>query len=255
MTTAAENTDGNPAAQASVAPEPPAEQPVPPASLRKSILKVVLLCGVLISCLLVIHLTPFGEWFKDVSEMRTRLQEVGGWAAPLVFCGAAVVLVAVGVPRLALCWVGGMAFGFAWGLFWAHLGTLIGSYATFLFARWAGRDFALRYRPRMGKFGAMLDSPSVTGIILLRLMPITAVIVNLTLGISSVRHSRFLIATAIGTLPEGVAVTLLASGLVKGSVEQATGYITAAGVLLIVIWAGTAFWTRRLRASEQSGSK
>ena len=234
-----------------VPPSPTGEEPLIETStsasvIRKDVLKVATLCAVLVGGLVLVHVTGLEEWFKNVPELVERIQAMG-IMAPLVFVFASAALVAVGVPRLVLCPVAGMAFGFLFGLLWAQVGTVLGSYATFLFARWAGRDFVVRHRPRMGKLAVVFEPRSVMAVALIRQLPITAGLLNLMLAVSPVKHSRFLIGTAIGILPEAIAVTLIGSGVVKQSLEEATGYVTVASVLLLTVWIVSAFCARKLR--------
>ncbi|MBN2108138.1 MAG: hypothetical protein JW832_12005, partial [Deltaproteobacteria bacterium] len=69
---------------------------------------------------MIFFLPQFREQFGRIHEISEYLRSFG-WAAPLVFIFAVAGLVAVGVPRLLLCPIGGMAFGFWQGLLWVQL--------------------------------------------------------------------------------------------------------------------------------------
>ncbi|MGE5320807.1 MAG: hypothetical protein ACM3KD_11545, partial [Hyphomicrobiaceae bacterium] len=88
----------------------------------------------------LVYLTPLRSWLADGQVIKHELASFG-LAAPLVFAACCAGLLAIGMPRLLLCSLGGMIFGFAWGLLWTQLGTVLGAYGTFLFVRWRGRDY------------------------------------------------------------------------------------------------------------------
>lgn len=196
----------------------------------------LLLLAVLVATLLVVYLTPLRALVGEPGELRERLDELGP-AAPLAFTLAVAALVALGVPRLVLCAAGGLAFGFLEGLVWAQVGTLIGSYATFLFARWSGRDWLLQRFPALARLEDRVSRGGVWAVVLARQIPATGLFVNLALGFTRVRHRDFLLGTALGVLPEAVPVTLIGAGVAQGSPGQVTLYLSlalaAAGLLVL----------------------
>src|SRR5690349_9768689 len=105
--------------------------------------RFALIAAVLIAAVLVVHLTPVRAWLADAHRVRQTLSGLGIWVYPASVFGVAV-LVSCGIPRLALCVLGGMFFGFFIGLLVAIAGTLLGHYAVFLFVRWGGREWVLR---------------------------------------------------------------------------------------------------------------
>jgi uncharacterized membrane protein YdjX (TVP38/TMEM64 family) len=146
------------------------------------------------------------------------------------------VLVAVGVPRLLLCPIGGMAFGFWQGLLWAQLGTMLGYYATFLFVRWSGRDFILRKWPRLNRYTRFSRKNGMISVLLIRQLPITGFYINLLLGLIPLSHADFLLGTVIGILPAAVPATLVGSGASAFSSGESKLYT------LLAIAAGIALW-------------
>ena len=161
-----------------------------------------------------VYLTPLQTWLAQGAVIKAHLA-LFGLAAPAVFTLAVAVLTALGVPRLLLCSVGGMAFGFAWGLAWAQLGTVLGSYATFLFVRWRGRDYALSRYPCLRGFSHCLESRGFLSVVLIRQLPLSGFYNNVFLGLTPVRHGEFLVGSALGFLPLGLAACLLGAGLIQ----------------------------------------
>jgi len=150
--------------------------------------------------------------------------------------GIVFVLVAAGMPRLLFCPVGGLAFGFWYGLLWTQVATLAGYYVLFLFVRWGGQDFVLRHWPRVGQLKKrFLGHSAALMVFTVRQLPISGLIINFLLGLSPIRHSHFLIGTAFGILPAAIPFTLVASGMFKLTGRNTPLYMAAAvGIFLLV---------------------
>ena len=175
------------------------------------------------------------QQFGRIHEISGYLQAMG-WAAPVVYVAAMAVLVSIGVPRLLLCPIGGMAFGFWKGLLWAQLGTIAGYYATFLFVRWSGRDFVLRTWPRLSRYTRFSKKNGMISVLLIRQLPVTGFYLNLLLGLIPLSHADFLVGSAIGLLPAAIPATLVGSG--------ATAFSSGNGRLytVLAIGAGLGAW-------------
>ena len=104
----------------------------PPSLLRGLVFFVLLLVVILVG-----RLTPLRSVLDDAEVWRARVDD--GPLGVLGFVGATAVLMLVGIPRLAFCFLGGVLFGFAEGLAWSLVGTLLGAYGVFMIARWGGR--------------------------------------------------------------------------------------------------------------------
>ena len=185
--------------------------------------------------LLAVNFTPLRQYVQNIQWIKARLGETGV-LAPVVFLVASTVLIAVGVPRLALCGVGGVVFGFVTGAILSQLSSLFGSYATFLFARWGGREWAerrLRTRPGLRFLNAR---PSITAIILARQLPVAGLLINLGIALTPVRHGVFLAGSLIGLVPGTVVATLLGSGLGKGSAVQICAAVFFALASVVSVW-------------------
>ncbi len=200
----------------------------------RTALKLALLVAFVASCLVLAHV-------RGVRTALTGLWPVGqdtaqqGWGAGVAFAGVMAVLVAVGVPRLALWSLAGVTFGLGRGILFAEAGTLVGSYITFCLVRWAGRDLVLRKWPALERYGQRLGRGGWAAVLLARFAPIGGVVVNATLALSPVRHREFLLASAVGFLPEGVPATLLGAGgrkLGQGLVTRSIAYVLGGLVLL-----------------------
>jgi uncharacterized membrane protein YdjX (TVP38/TMEM64 family) len=219
-----------------------------------TLLRAVLIAVVLVAAVLAVHLTPIGAWLANVQRLRTTLAGMGVWVYPLSALAVAV-LVACGVPRLLFCAAGGMFFGFWLGLLIAQLGTLLGHYGVFLFVRWGGRDWVLHRWPRLRKWADLMHEQGVVGVILVRQLPAHAMLINVSLGLSHVKHRHFLLGSAIGLLPEAVPATLVGAGLVKASLKDSAGYLSIAAGGVALLWIVCGYALRELRKGRRSSEE
>lgn len=196
-------------------PAVPGELPAFGKILRKG--TVLIVVGLLIA--LILQYTPLERLLQDLQEGKSQIAD-WGWQAPFVFVGLTAFFVMIGVPRLVFCFLGGLGFGFVEGLIWSQVGTLIGAYCTYLFARYLARSWVLQRLQRYPKLNKWLGTPSTLSVFLVRQIPVGGVLLNLALGVSTVRSVPFLFGSLLGFLPEAVLVTLVGSGLGKDSPEM-----------------------------------
>ena len=175
-------------------------------------------------CSLLIYSMPLKDVLSQSYEIKSWLAETG-YAAPAVFTLAAALLTAVGMPRLLLCSLAGMVFGFTWGFVWSHLGTVLGAYMPFIFARWSGREFVQQKFP---KIAALSNSTRARGwryVLFMRQLPISGLYNDILLGLSAVSHGDFWIGTALGFLPLGVTATLIGAGAIQADISHLAQYL------------------------------
>ncbi len=172
----------------------------------------------------LVYLTPLKSWLTEGQVIKHEL-ELFGLAAPLVFTAGCAFLVAIGVPRLLLCSLGGMIFGFAWALLWTQIGTVLGAYATFLFVRWRGRDYTLQHFPRLRGFSQRLQGSGLMAVLVVRQLPVNGLTNDLFLGLSPVTHRNFLVGTFLGFLPQGITACLIGAGLIHADATRDMEYL------------------------------
>lgn len=209
-----------------------------------ALVKPLIVFAVIAVGLAVVYLSPLREYLRHVRDIKQRISEMGAWG-PLLYMFAVYVIISMGFPRLVLCPVGGIVFGFVWGLVWTQIPTLLGYYTTFLFVRWGGRDFVVRHWPRLKRFDGLFKEQAVPALVLVRQLPVSGVIINFLLGLSPVRHRDFLLGTGIGLLPQAIPFTLVASGTVKLSGGESALYIGGAAVIILAVWIGSVVLVRR----------
>jgi len=125
------------------------------------------------------------------------------------------LLTAAGVPRQAVAFAGGYAFG-AWrGGAFAMAAQMLGCVADFWWARAVARDWARRrLRGRLARLDSFLAARPFTATLTLRLLPIgNNLALNLLAGVSGLRAWPFLAATLIGYTPQTAIFALAGSGI------------------------------------------
>jgi uncharacterized membrane protein YdjX (TVP38/TMEM64 family) len=182
--------------------------------------------GVFLLALLIgvgIYFTPVKSWLAQGQLIKDELA-LFGLGAPVVFVLGSAVLTAVGVPRLLVCSLGGMIFGFAWGLLWTQIGSLLGCYATFLFIRWRGPGYTLQHFPRLRRFSQTVGQRGILSVLVIRQLPMNGFYNTVFLGLTPVSHSHFLVGSLLGFLPLGVTSCLLGAGLIQQDIVKGVQY-------------------------------
>ena len=228
--------------------------PVSPEShTSRGVLRPLLLAALLVGAIAAVYLSPLRAWLQDAPRIRQSLSSLGLWAYPACVLAVAI-LVGCGVPRLLLCGIGAMVFGFWRGLLLTQAGALLGCYAIFLAVRWGGREWVLHRWPNLRRWADTLHDHGVVGVILIRQVPLHGTFTNLCLGLSGVRHRHFIIGTAIGLLPEAVPVALVGAGLARASLRDSASYIAAAALAFAAIWVASTYALRALRRSRAAAA-
>lgn len=195
--------------------------------------KVLVLAVVFAAAMTFMHVAHVAEYAQDVQRIKATIRDggAGAWAL-CVLAGAA--LVALGVPRLALCGVAGFLFGFVRGLLIMQGATVLAAYVTFLLVRWTGAHWAARRLERYRIAALLLHRHSPWSVFLVRQLPIHGVALNILLGASSVSHADFLIGSFLGFLPYALIATLVGSGIGKASPVIAWLQLGVAAVIAVV---------------------
>ncbi len=212
---------------------------------RPPLKKAIFLAALLGILLAIVYFSPLRQYLGRAQEISDGLRRLG-FIAPIALTLGVAALVAAGFPRLLLCVIAGMTFGFWSGLLWAQIGTLLGNYAAFLAVRWGGGEWARRYLMKRHHLGDVLRRGSLPAVLLARQLPVPGIVVNLALGLSPLSHRDFLIGTALGQIPEAIPCTLIGAGVMEGSFAQSAGVVGIAVAVLLLAWMGVRFAIRRI---------
>jgi len=138
-----------------------------------------------------------------------------GLTGRLLFVGLGGALMAVGVPRQAVCFLGGYAFGFLEGTALASLSSVLGCMLCFFYSRLLGRELVMhKFAARVRRVDDFLKDNPLSMSMLIRFLPIGSnLLTNLLGGVSSVPAMPFFLGSLVGYLPQTVVFVLLGSGV------------------------------------------
>jgi uncharacterized membrane protein YdjX (TVP38/TMEM64 family) len=188
-----------------------------------------------------------GQGFFDADwidrEIRGR-----GLTGEMLFIVVGAVITAIGLPRQAVSFLGGYAFGFALGTGLALLASLSGCILSFFYARLLGRAFVQgRFPDRIKRIDSFLRDNPLSMTLLIRLLPVgNNALTSMTAGVSGVRAMPFFAGSVIGYVPQTVIFTLLGSGIhLEPEIR-----IAASVVLFVISGALGIYLFRRYRKSR-----
>ena len=194
----------------------------------------------------LVYFSPLRGYLTHWREISQQLRGLGPWG-PVVFTLGVAVLVALGFPRLLLCVIAGMTFGFWQGLLWAQLGTLLGNYVLFFAARYFLHDWAVKVLAHRGRsLHDLVRREGMAGVILARQVPVPGLLINLACGLLPLRQRHFLLGTIIGQVPEAIPATLFGAAGAHGELDKRSVLLIGLAVAAMVIaWFGLRWFTRR----------
>jgi uncharacterized membrane protein YdjX (TVP38/TMEM64 family) len=171
---------------------------------------------------MIASLAAFG-WALKMSGLADMLSEHWidaevkghGLTGRLIFLGLGGGMIAVGVPRQAVCFLGGYAFGFLEGTALASLASLFGCVLCFFYARLLGRELVMhKFAARVRKLDDFLKENPLSMAMLIRFLPVGSnLLTNLVCGVSSVPALPFFAGSTVGYLPQTAVFVLLGSGV------------------------------------------
>lgn len=142
-----------------------------------------------------------------------------GERGPVLFVVLAAGACALGVPRQVAAYAGGLAFGFWAGTGLALAAMVLGCVASFVWARLVAREWARErmrrvWGGRLARVDAFLAANPFTATLTLRLLPVgNNLALNLLAGVSGVPARPFVLASAVGYVPQAAVFALLGGGV------------------------------------------
>jgi uncharacterized membrane protein YdjX (TVP38/TMEM64 family) len=193
----------------------------------------------------------------DAALMDRWVTGQGIWGqAVFILLGAAAC--ATGVPRQAVGFAAGYAFASSYGLGLAiaiaTVAQVLGCATDFYWARAIARDWARqRIRGRLARLEAVLAQHAFTTTLIVRLLPVgNNLAFSLLGGVSSVRALPFLVASAIGYVPQTLVSALLGGGSRSANWQGiALGCALFAGSVALGLWL---YRRQRTAAALSAGS-
>ncbi len=181
---------------------------------------------------------------------RAWMADAGVSGAAVVF-GLLAVDIFIPVPSSIVMILSGAAFGVVWGSVLAFAGSIGGEWLGFELARKYGTAWSARFigdereRQRMND---VLMTHGAAAIAVTRALPVVMETMSIVAGLSLMRRSTFLIASAIGTAPIVVVYAY------AGAKSRETGSLVPAIVILMAVAAAGWIWYRAIRKEPSSAA-
>jgi len=172
---------------------------------------------VLIATLAAVGFLIEGLGLKDALDTHWVDTEVRGkgLAGDALFVLVGSIFIGIGLPRQALCFLAGYAFGFMEGLAWSSLASLLGCVGAYFYAHFMGRDLlSHRFPEKIARIDSFLAGNTFGMSLLIRLLPVGSnLISNLAAGVAGVTPMPFFLGSFLGYLPQSIVFALLGSGI------------------------------------------
>ena len=171
----------------------------------KKTLAIILILGLLIA------LCIYAGTVITPQQLQSAIESCGNWAA-LAYMGLFTLLPAFFFPVAILALAGGLLFGLLWGSIYTFLGAILNCTLMFLLARYVGREkveqlLQSRLSPYwQQKLKGLEGQSGFLILIILRLIPAVPYnLINYAFGLTGMKFSTYLIASAIGIIPGTLA--------------------------------------------------
>ena len=184
----------------------------PRTKLWRSLFKATALFASLAGIIILLELLDLEH--LDERWVESHIQTQG--ALGIVFyVGVTAVASALGVPRQALSFLGGYAFGAELGALWATIGTTLGCALGVFYARFLGQSLINRlFGRRMRKLNDFLGRAPFVMALSIRFFPVgNNAVTSLVAGISSIPALPFIAGSFVGYIPQNLIFTILGSGM------------------------------------------
>jgi uncharacterized membrane protein YdjX (TVP38/TMEM64 family) len=201
---------------------------------------LLLLAGLVVAGVVVRELRAAGVLETGFLERMIAGQGVRG---QMLFVALGAAACAVGVPRQAVAFAGGTAFGALVGSGLALVAIVLACAVTFFWARLVGRSWARRrieraFSGRLARVDRFLAANPFAATLTLRLLPVgNNLALNLLAGLSGIAALPFIAASALGYVPQTVVFALLGKGVrVDGAIQLGLGLVLFAVSALLGLW-------------------
>lgn len=198
---------------------------------KKSMLKTAAGVGGILLCLIL-------STKVSAQDLQNCLQNFGGWAG-LVYVGLFTLLPVFFFPVAVLALAGGVMFGLWWGSVYTFIGAVLNCTLMFFLARYTGRKqveslIEKKLSPLWQQRMENLNSGSgFRLLIILRLIPAVPYnLINYAFGLSGMKYSAYILASAIGIIPGTFAFINIGD---KALDMSSPDFWTAIGLLALLL--------------------
>lgn len=207
----------------------------PPSKLYNALWSVIVLC---VGVALIIG---FFHWDKN-GQISRYIQSFGSFSIVLSIAFMMLFCI-IPVPSEFLIILNMKVFHVWWGILYSWLGSMLGSVAVFLLARYFVRNLFSSFitEKQMSQVEKWVGRRGAIGLILARIIPLPFIVVNYTAGIvRSVTLWRFIWTSAVGGIPYYTGAALLFLGVSKKYLI----WLIVGGCAVGAIWLGGVLYNK-----------
>lgn len=182
----------------------------------------------------VVGLLWFNYHYLNIQPKEIRVWIVNfGTLAPLLYIIIYTLRPLILFPASILSLAGGLAFGALGGTVLTVIGATCSAAVAFWVSRKLGKNIAKKdWKGKGEKVQEQLESNGIFYVIILRLIPIFNFdIISYLAGVSKVKFTHFILATALGIIPGTFAYNFLGSSLVEPTLIT---ILLAVGLFVII---------------------
>jgi uncharacterized membrane protein YdjX (TVP38/TMEM64 family) len=185
---------------------------------------------------------------ESIGEVAAYLRGFGVWTPAISIVLMVAQSVIAPLPGSLVAAANGVVFGIWWGTLLSWIGGMLGGTASFWLSRWLGRGAVARLAgdkrlERADQFG---ESEGFWLVLIARLIPLISFdFISYLAGLSRMRYTHFLLATAIGMLPGTFAWTALGHDLALA--QYSMWRLSLIGLFVALACLGGRWWLRRNR--------
>ena len=214
-------------------------------NLFNNALRALGLALVITLLLAVVHYSGL-RTYLSLEQMPLLKEKLAGlpWIVNrLVFVLGGALVIICGLGRSLVSLAGGLFYGVWEGVIFSLTAALVGSLVIFTFVRFFKRPL---FSHKLGKYLARVDQlvadNGILAVILIRLLPLTSLLLNVLIAMTRVTLPEFVIGSLIGFLPETLVFSLYGSSTQGGFLSK----VTIASGLLVAVVVGCKIFSRKI---------
>lgn len=191
-----------------------------------------------VAAVAAIYLSPAREWLT-LENARATLDGLRSlWYGPIVFIVVYAAACVLAVPASIFVLSAGIIWGWAFGVVYALIGSILGAAASYFVARYIGGGLLQRFG-RMGiSAQKQLEKAGFRSMLILRLIGLPFPVLNFAAGVARMKFSDFMLGTALGIIPSQFVIAYSADSIANGTLSGGDAMIRvfiAAGLMGLLV--------------------
>ena len=243
----------NPGDKPAARPDRAAHPAVPHVTMvsRATLRRRFVLGFVIALAAVALHHSRLAETLQDVRSLQ-QAADAWGPVAPFLAVGVSSLWIGIGLPRMPVSGVAGLLFGAPIGFCVAHTSVLLGNALMLAILRRFGREWRLwrRLERKAIQKGAVRHGNGLMDVLIIRLIPVTAVLQNIPLVALRPRTGALWLGTLLGALPGTLVAVALGAGLAEDSLHDSVALASLAIVLLALTSWGIRWLVERRQSAD-----